>query len=139
MYADKGGMDLVRKYPSTWTAWLNRKADVAVAVRLKCVEATPGLITNLPEYRETVAGAFQQTLTESTLILLLDLLNGKIYDPDEKVRAAVCKVYSHLDYEAALHHVSEEQLRALVGRGLDKKVYNTYCPLVVGHSGFSSI
>jgi sister-chromatid-cohesion protein PDS5 len=47
---------------------------------------------------------------------------GKSYDPDEKVRAAVCKVYSHLDYEAALHHVSQEQLRSVVGRGLDKKV-----------------
>jgi len=52
----------------------------------------------------------------------LELLNAKIYDPDEKVRAAACKVYSHLDYESALHHVSEEQLRSVVGRGLDKKV-----------------
>lgn len=60
MYADKGGMDLVRKYPSTWTTWINRKADVAVAVRLKCVEATPALITNLPECRDTLAGALSK-------------------------------------------------------------------------------
>lgn len=44
-------------------------------------------------------------------------------DPDEKVRAAVCKVYSQLDYETALHHVSVEQLRAVAGRGVDKKVF----------------
>ena len=56
MYADKGGQDLVRKHPSTWMAWVNRKADVAVAVRLKCVEATPALITSLPECREALAG-----------------------------------------------------------------------------------
>jgi hypothetical protein len=43
-------------------------------------------------------------------------------DPDEKVRAAACKVYSQLDYETALHHVSEAQLRAVAGRGADKKV-----------------
>lgn len=43
-------------------------------------------------------------------------------DPDEKIRAAACKVYSHLDYETALHHVSETQLRTLGERALDKKV-----------------
>jgi sister chromatid cohesion protein PDS5 len=42
-------------------------------------------------------------------------------DPDDKVRSAVCKLYSQLDYEAALHHVSETQLRAVAGRGLDKR------------------
>lgn len=54
---------------------------------------------------------------------------AKILDPEEKVRAATCKVYSYLDYEAALHHVSEEQLRAVVGRGLDKKVRGLYLAL----------
>ncbi|KAF8156995.1 armadillo-type protein [Crassisporium funariophilum] len=105
MYADKGGPDLVRKYPSTWQAWINRKADKAVAVRLKCVESTPALLSNLPEAREA----------------LEELLRLKILDPEDKVRAAACKVYSGLDYEAALHHVSEAQLRVVVARGLDKK------------------
>ena len=31
--------------------------QVSVAVRIKCVEATPALITNLPEARETLKGA----------------------------------------------------------------------------------
>ena len=53
-----------------------------------------------------------------------DFLKTKILDPDEKVRAATCKVYSQLDYEAALHHVSESQLRGVAGRGLDKKVWS---------------
>jgi hypothetical protein len=48
-------------------------------------------------------------------------------DPDEKVRAAVCKVYSQLDYETALHHVSEAQLRLVAGRGVDKKVRYDRC------------
>lgn len=43
-------------------------------------------------------------------------------DPDEKVRAAVCRLYSQLEYEVALHHVSESQWRAIAERGLDKKV-----------------
>jgi len=52
----------------------------------------------------------------------LELLKAKIHDPEEKVRAAACKVYSQIDYEAALHHVSVEQLHAVAERGMDKKV-----------------
>lgn len=49
------------------------------------------------------------------------MLQLKLLDPDEKVRATVCKVYSQLDYDTALHYVSEAQLRAVAGRGMDKK------------------
>lgn len=42
-------------------------------------------------------------------------------DPDEKVRAAVCKLYAASDYETALH-LDVEQLRLVAGRCLDKKV-----------------
>ena len=56
----------------------------------------------------------------------VDALQIKLLDPDERIRAAVCKLYSQLDYETALHHVSEEQLRALGGRALDKKVGSIY-------------
>lgn len=38
------------------------------------------------------------------------------------MRAAVCRLYSQLEYEVALHHVSESQWRAIAERGLDKKV-----------------
>jgi len=62
MYAEKGGLDLVRKHPSTWTAWVNRKSDVAVAVRLKCVEAVPALLTSLPDCREALDGVYQVVL-----------------------------------------------------------------------------
>ena len=67
-------------------------------------------------------------LVELELINHVDFLKTKILDPDEKVRAATCKVYSQLDYEAALHHVSESQLRGVAGRGLDKKVWSQRLP-----------
>ncbi|KAF8434558.1 cohesin-associated protein Pds5 [Boletus edulis BED1] len=111
MFADKGGSDLIRKYPTTWNVWLMRKNDKAAAVRLKLVESARGLLLNLPEHRETTA------LTRSRI----EMLQLKLLDPDEKVRAAVCKVYSQLDYETAFHSVSEAQLRAVAGRGMDKK------------------
>ncbi|KAG8679334.1 hypothetical protein FRC08_017041 [Ceratobasidium sp. 394] len=53
-------------------------------------------------------------------------------DPDDKVRAAVCKVFSQIDYEAALHHVSKTQLQDLAGRCLDRKP-------AVRHEAFNSI
>ncbi|KAH9161402.1 hypothetical protein EDB89DRAFT_2080638 [Lactarius sanguifluus] len=69
------------------------------------VEATHGLLVGLPEQRDFIEEA----------------LNAKLLDPDEKIRAAVCKLYSQLDYETALHHVTEPQLRRVAERGLDKK------------------
>ena len=48
-------------------------------------------------------------------------MKEKVMDPDEKVRAAACRVYSHLDYESALHHVSKAQLQAVADRGMDKR------------------
>ena len=65
-----------------------------------------------------------------TSILLLTLytaaLAGKLCDPDDKIRAAVCKLYSQLDYETVLHRVSDDQLRAIGERCLDKKVRSDY-------------
>ncbi|KAF8491907.1 armadillo-type protein [Russula emetica] len=105
MFADKGGPDLLRRYPTTWSHWNLRRNDKSPVVRLAFVEAMYGLLVGLPEQREFVE----------------ETLGGKLLDPDERVRAAVCKLYSQVDYETALHHVSEAQLRRVAERGLDKK------------------
>ncbi|KAI0824810.1 armadillo-type protein [Trametes gibbosa] len=105
MFSDKHGMDLVQKYPSTWAQWLARRNDKNVTIRLEWVGTMKGIITNLPDMRKE---------TEEALL-------GKLFDPDEKVRAALCKLFSQLDYEAALHHISVDVLKGLAGRGLDKK------------------
>ncbi|KAH9849574.1 armadillo-type protein [Lenzites betulinus] len=105
MFSDKHGMDLVQKYPTTWAQWLARRNDKNVTIRLEWVGTMKGIITNLPEMRKETEEA----------------LSGKLFDPDEKVRAALCKLFSHLDYEAALHHISVDVLKGLAGRGLDKK------------------
>ncbi|KAF9652585.1 ARM repeat-containing protein [Thelephora ganbajun] len=106
MFADSGGTDFMRKYPSTWNLWLTRRNDKAAAVRLAFVEACKGLVIAPGDTREAIE----------------DALSAKLLDPDEKVRAAVCRLYSQLEYEVALHHVSESQWRAIAERGLDKKV-----------------
>ena len=55
-------------------------------------------------------------------ISLQEALQAKLLEADEKVRAAVCRLYTQIDYETALHHVSVQQLKNVAGRGLDKKV-----------------
>lgn len=53
---------------------------------------------------------------------LPEALQDKLLDPDEKIRAAVCRLYSQLDYETALHHVSTLQLKGVASRGIDRRV-----------------
>ena len=65
--------------------------------------------------------------------MIKDALSTKFLDPDDKVRAAVCKVYSQLDYETALHHVSEAQLRVVAERGLDRKVFHIFVMIETHH------
>ncbi|KAF7289956.1 hypothetical protein MIND_01370800 [Mycena indigotica] len=107
MFADKiGGYELTTKYTSTWAVWLRRKNDKAPQVRLKFVEAARGLLDSSYE--------LQRTDIEAALL-------DKLHDPDEKVRAAVCRLYGQLDYETALHHVKASLLQELAERGSDKK------------------
>ncbi|KAJ7160887.1 armadillo-type protein [Mycena filopes] len=106
MFADQtSGLELTRRHPSTWSVWLKRQNDKSAAVRLKFVETARALLASTPEQRDVVEEA----------------LVAKLVDPDDKVRAAVCRVYAQLDYETALHHLKTHQLRALAERGVDKK------------------
>jgi hypothetical protein len=61
----------------------------------------------------------------------------KILDPDDKVRAAVCKLYGALDYETAAHHVEEEQLKLVADRCKDKKAGHYYHGCSVSYLGHS--
>lgn len=60
MFADKGGAELVKKYPATWNVWIQRKNDRSAAVRLKFVEATKNLLVGLFEQREIIEGEVHQ-------------------------------------------------------------------------------
>jgi sister-chromatid-cohesion protein PDS5 len=65
MFTDKGGSDLVKKYPATWNIWVLRKNDKSAAIRLAFVDVARGLLINLPEQREIIEGQFPTShLTE---------------------------------------------------------------------------
>ncbi|KAG8711503.1 hypothetical protein FRC11_002628, partial [Ceratobasidium sp. 423] len=116
IFGDSNGAKLARTYPSTWSQWLLRRNDRVAAVRVLFVECSKDILLHHAELKGDMEEA----------------LKGKFTDPDDKVRAAVCKLFSQIDYEAALHHVTKSQLEELAGRCLDRK------PLV-RHEAFNSI
>ncbi|KAJ9093577.1 hypothetical protein QFC19_008306 [Naganishia cerealis] len=104
-------------YRSTWEAWLKRRTDKAVAVRIAWVTGTKDPLANHPELRrelerKTVVGAYSNHSTA---------LAEKLTDVDERVRSTVCKVIGSLDYETAAHHITVATMRAVGERMLDRK------------------
>ncbi|CAE6427478.1 unnamed protein product [Rhizoctonia solani] len=111
IFGDSNGAKLARTYPSTWTQWLLRRNDRVAAVRVMFVECAKDIVSHHAELKGDMEEA----------------LKGKFMDPDDKVRAAVCKLFSQIDYEAALHHVTKSQLEELAGRCLDRKPVPLNC------------
>ncbi|GHJ87283.1 hypothetical protein NliqN6_3685 [Naganishia liquefaciens] len=93
-------------YRSTWEAWLRRRTDKAVAVRIAWVKGAKAPLTNHPELRKELEVAIAE----------------KLNDVDDRVRGAVCKMLGSLDYETAAHHVTLETMKALGERLLDRKL-----------------
>lgn len=54
IYSNKGGLNFVRKYPSTWAVWQQRKNDKMPQIRVNVVEACSGLLVNLPQHRDVI-------------------------------------------------------------------------------------
>lgn len=103
-----GGLvaDMAKAFPGAWRAWLGRKVDKALPVRLAWVETSRGILQKHPELRKEMEVE----------------LSDRILDADERVRAAICKVIGSLDVETAMHHISQQTLRAIGGRMSDKKL-----------------
>jgi hypothetical protein len=69
---------------------------------------------------------------EKSLPTVPGALADRIQDSDEKIRAAICMVIGSVEYETALHNLSQQTLRAVGGRMSDKKVCRALIPLVPG-------
>lgn len=98
--------DLARTHPNAWKAWLGRAKDKVPAVRLIVLESAKDVIAVRPELAKD----------------MYEILHNKLVDPDEKVRAAACAAFQHVEYEAALHSFDPNVLVALSERIQDKKV-----------------
>lgn len=57
LFAQRAGSDdPAKRYPSTWRAWLLKKTDKAVQVRLSWVETTQQILVAHPEVRRELEG-----------------------------------------------------------------------------------
>ena len=97
--------DLARRYVGTWRAWLGRANDKSSSLRVVWAESTKAILIHHPELRHD----------------LTPVLENKLMEPDERVRAATAKMLGSLDYETALHHVAKSTLLTLADRCKDKK------------------
>ncbi|KAG0267491.1 hypothetical protein BG011_004525 [Mortierella polycephala] len=104
MFAEKTSQ-LATQYESTWRAWLQRRNDKVPQVRIVWVES----LVNLIKAHGTLAKELSEGLAE------------KLVDPDEKVRAAVCRTIGEFDYETSLHHIQKNTLIQVGHRCRDKK------------------
>ncbi len=97
--------DLARRYAGTWRAWLGRANDKSVSLRVVWAESAKPLLVHHPELRHD----------------LTPILQAKLLENDERVRAATAKMLGSLDYETALHHVDKSVMLTLADRCKDKK------------------
>lgn len=113
MFGSKGGPSILSGaggtttlYRTTWQAWLSRRADKAVGVRLAWLQGAAKVLVFHQESRKEICAAVSE----------------KLSDVDDRVRAAGCKLFGELDYEIALHHVEAETLLMVGERLKDRKV-----------------
>ncbi|KAF9349020.1 hypothetical protein BGX26_012632 [Mortierella sp. AD094] len=104
MFAEKTSQ-LASQYESTWKAWLLRRNDKAPQVRIVWIESLKDLIK--------AHGSLAKELSDG--------LSEKLVDPDEKVRAVVCKTIGEFDYETSLHHIHKSTMIQIGHRCRDKK------------------
>ncbi|KAL1924376.1 uncharacterized protein VTP21DRAFT_7411 [Calcarisporiella thermophila] len=104
MFGEPGSM-LAFNYPTTWKTWLQRKQDKNSAIRQLWCELCIPILKNHPNLSKDICDA------------LLD----KVLDPDEKIRATVCKLVGQLEYMVVLQNVDELLLQAVGKRCKDRR------------------
>ena len=124
MFGEKIGQgDLASKYPGTWKAWLNRRLDKLVVVRIALAESLKKVWAEHAELGADIEGdSLSSIFTCVELTRCLVTMEHLLVDTDEKVRVAACTVFHDMEFETACHRASVEILKELSGRVTDRKV-----------------
>ncbi|KAI7878695.1 ARM repeat-containing protein [Lichtheimia hyalospora FSU 10163] len=97
--------NLHQRYPSVWKTWLGRRNDKAVQLRIKWIESA--------------ANIFESHYF--AIATLNEYLKARLLDPEEKVRAAVCRVIGEMNLDHVIDHVDMKLLQEIAERCKDKK------------------
>ncbi|KAI8988168.1 armadillo-type protein [Mycotypha africana] len=104
MFADPSS-NLREKYTTTWKTWLGRRNDKDIKLRIRWLELCIDIYKNHPETILELNGCFKE----------------KLADPDDKIRAEVCKILKHVGMETNVRILDKSLLEAISTRAKDKK------------------
>ncbi|KAI9265204.1 armadillo-type protein [Phascolomyces articulosus] len=126
MFAEKN-TTMFQRYPGVWKTWVGRHNDKSVQLRIKWLEKSKFVYINHSHVVPELNACFKE----------------KILDPDEKVRATVCRVISELGNHHIVHDLDKAVLEQIAERSKDKKssvrkeamsalgkIYNTAFPQI---------
>ncbi|KAI8087857.1 armadillo-type protein [Gilbertella persicaria] len=129
MFAESS-LNVAAKYPAIWKTWLGRRHDKSIQLRVKWLEMSVDIFKHHPE-----------SMSELT-----DCFKDRLSDPDERVRAAACKVVGETMTELDIKQLDKELLELISDRIKDKKhpvrveamktmgsVYNHYYARIHAH------
>ncbi|CAM0142250.1 unnamed protein product [Umbelopsis sp. WA50703] len=104
MFAERNSF-VAQNYPLVWKSWLNRRNDNVVSIRIVVVEHLGSIMK------------FHSNLCQD----IIACLEQKLIDPEEKVRAAVCKTLRQLELDVVKSHIPKSTLEKVSLRCKDKK------------------
>ncbi|KAH8553460.1 armadillo-type protein [Umbelopsis sp. PMI_123] len=104
MFSERNSF-IADSYPLVWKSWLNRRNDKMVAIRILVIENLGAILKSHSSLSQDIISCIEQ----------------KLMDPEEKVRAAVCKALKQLELDVIKHQVPKSTLEKLSLRCKDKK------------------
>ncbi|KAI8992505.1 armadillo-type protein [Pilobolus umbonatus] len=96
---------LSEKYPTIWKAWLGRRNDKSIPLRVKWLDMSIDIIKNHPQLEPE----------------FIECYRDKLSDPDEKVRAATCRIVGDLVKDHDIKTIDKKLVELVAERSKDKK------------------
>ncbi|KAI9485716.1 MAG: armadillo-type protein [Benjaminiella poitrasii] len=104
MFADQAS-NVADKYPAIWKTWLGRRNDKSSALRVRWLEMCVDIYKTHPE----------------SIAELTECFKDKLADPDDKVRATICKILGEIVTERDVKSFEKPFLELIAERAKDKK------------------
>ena len=100
-----------------------RRNDKAVQLRIKWIESAANIFESHYFAIATLNGKIYTQCTICRIFMfLIEYLKARLLDPEEKVRAAVCRVIGEMNLDHVIDHVDMKLLQEIAERCKDKKV-----------------
>ncbi|KAI8352060.1 hypothetical protein BD560DRAFT_477874 [Blakeslea trispora] len=107
MFAEPSSQ-VATQYPAIWKTWLGRRHDKSIQLRVKWLEISADIFKH---HSNAVAE-------------LIECYKDRLFDPDERVRAATCKVIGEVSIGQDIKHLDRGLLEIVSERSKDKKIHN---------------